>query len=83
MMSADNPSMRRILDLVRRNKRISKADILKHLRWAPKQRTLSWTAFRKRLKLIAHEVPSCPDSIFELKANGCGRYSTDRTSTDG
>lgn len=69
MMSEANPSMRRILELVRSKRRVSKAEILKHLRWAPKQRALSWTAFRKRLKLFAHEDASTPDSVFEL--NGC------------
>ncbi len=65
-MAADNPSMRRIIELVRQQKRVSKADILKHLRWAPKQRTLSWTAFRKQLKLYTHEDSSSPDAIFEF-----------------
>ena len=68
-MSEENPSMRRILELIRREKRVSKADILKHLGWAPKQRTLSWTAFRKRLKLLAHEDASNPDAIFEWNGN--------------
>lgn len=66
MMGEDNPSMRRIVEFIRREKRVSKAEILKHLRWAPNQRTLSWTAFRKRLKLVAREDSSNPDAIFEL-----------------
>jgi hypothetical protein len=65
-MGEDNPSMRRIIEFVREKRRVSKADILKHLGWAPKQRALSWTAFRKRLKLIAHEDASSPEAVFEL-----------------
>src|SRR5262249_52501026 len=66
IMAEHNPSMRRIVELLAREERGSKVDILKHLRWAPKQRALSWTAFRKRLKLIAREDPSNPDAVFEL-----------------
>jgi hypothetical protein len=69
-MAEDNPSMRRIIEFIRRNKRASKAEILKHLGWAPKQRALSWTAFRKRLKLMAHEDASSPDAVFELYDDG-------------
>jgi glycosyltransferase involved in cell wall biosynthesis len=69
IMAEDNPSMRRIVEFLRREKRASKVDILKHLGWAPKQRALSWTAFRKRLKLLTREDPSRPDSVFELDAD--------------
>jgi glycosyltransferase involved in cell wall biosynthesis len=67
IMSENTPSMRRIIDLVQREKRVSKAEILKHLGWRPKQRTLSWTAFRKCLKLVAHESSSNPNAIFEVR----------------
>src|SRR5581483_5186245 len=66
IMAEDNPSMRRIIEFVREKKRVSKADILKHLGWAPKQRALSWTAFRKRLKLLAREDAFSPDAVFEV-----------------
>jgi hypothetical protein len=69
MMAEDNPSMRRIFELVRRKKRVSKAEILKHLGWAPKQRALSWTAFRRRLQLIACDDPTSSEAIFELNGN--------------
>jgi glycosyltransferase involved in cell wall biosynthesis len=79
MMAEDNPSMRRIVELVQAKKRVSKAEILKHLRWAPKQRTLSWTAFRKRLKLIAREDPSSPEAVFELDRRSRMDFSPDTT----
>jgi hypothetical protein len=66
MMAKENPSMRRIMRLLRKKKRVSKAEILRHLRWAPKQRALSWTAFRKRLKQMAHEDASSPDAVFKV-----------------
>ena len=66
MMAESNPSMQRISELLRQKGRITKAEILTHLKWAPKQRALSWTAFRKRLKLIAYEDPSRSDVLFEL-----------------
>ncbi len=70
MMAEKNPSMRRIIELMRVEKRVSKIEILRHLRWAPKQRALSWTAFRKRLKAIAFEDASSPEAVFELCTDG-------------
>lgn len=69
VISEENPSMRRIIDLVQERHSLSKAEILNHLRWAPKQRALSWTAFRKRLKLLAHEDPERPDSVFHFNSH--------------
>ena len=66
LMSETNPSMRRILAFIRQKKRASKQEILKHLKWAPKQRAVSWTAFRKCLKLFAHEDASTPEAVFDL-----------------
>ena len=65
-MSENNPSMRRIVELVRYRTRITKSEILSNLQWAPKQRALSWTSFRKALKLVAREDPSIPESVFEF-----------------
>jgi hypothetical protein len=66
IVAEDNPSIHRIMDLIRRDQRISKDEILRHLKWTPKQRALSWTAFRKRLKLLVSEDASNPNAVFEL-----------------
>jgi len=68
VMSQSIPSMGQIIKLIRSEGPISKAEILRRLRWAPKQRALSWTAFRKGLKAIATEDSLKPEAIFQ--ANG-------------
>jgi glycosyltransferase involved in cell wall biosynthesis len=65
VMSQSIPSMRQIIKLIRSEGPISKAEILRRLRWAPKQRALSWTAFRKGLKAIATEDSLKPEAIFQ------------------
>lgn len=69
MMASNNPSMCKIIKLLHEQGRVSKAEILNGLRWAPKQRALSWTAFRKRLKSIAYEDPLNPEAVFQLLRN--------------
>ncbi len=66
-MPLENPSMRRIIELLREKRRVSKADILRHLGWQPKQRTVSWTAFRQQLKRVAREDPQSPEAVFEYE----------------
>jgi len=91
-MSMQNPSMRRIIALLRNGEVVSKADILKHLRWAPKQRALSWTSFRKSLKQIAFDDPASADAVFELishpaaqsaRASGSSPHDGDTNWTRG
>jgi hypothetical protein len=65
-MDARNPSMVKIVDLLRCNGPISKGRILKELGWAPKQRTLSWTSFRKVLRNIAPDDSRKPEAVFRL-----------------
>jgi glycosyltransferase involved in cell wall biosynthesis len=65
-MADRNPSMNKIVNLLRRDGIVSKELILRELKWAPKQRALSWTSFRKRLKSIAQDDSNRPDVIFKL-----------------
>lgn len=66
VMGPDNPSMRRIRELLRSRGRVSKAEVLRHLHWAPNQRALSWTAFRKSLKEFSCDDASSAEAVFEL-----------------
>jgi len=68
VMADRNPSLLRILDMLRRNGATSKQMILRELGWAPKQRGLSWTAFRKNLRQLASDDSRSPEAIFELFA---------------
>jgi hypothetical protein len=67
-MAERNPSLLRILDMLRRNGATPKHLILRELGWTPKQRKLSWTAFRKRLRQIAPDDSRRAEAIFELHA---------------
>jgi glycosyltransferase involved in cell wall biosynthesis len=67
IIAADNPSLLKIIELIKQKGAISKAEILRRFRWAPKQRTLSWTAFRRRLKSIAPDDSSSADVVFKLR----------------
>lgn len=68
VMADRNPSLLRILDLLKRNGATSKQLILRELGWAPKQRGLSWTAFRKNLRQLTSEDSRSPEAVFELSA---------------
>jgi hypothetical protein len=68
VMADRNPSLLRILDVLKRNGPTSKQRILRELGWAPKQRGLSWTAFRKNLRQLASDDSRSPEAIFELFA---------------
>lgn len=65
VMSQSIPSMGQIIKMIRSEGSISKAEILRRLRWTPKQRALSWTAFRKGLKMVATEDSLTPEAIFQ------------------
>jgi hypothetical protein len=65
-MPSNNPAMRRIADLLRAKGAVSKVEILRHLGWTPKQRTLSWTALRRQRKRIAREDANSPDVVLEF-----------------
>lgn len=67
VMSDDNPSMRRISAHLLQVQQASKEEILRLLKWAPKQRALSWTAFRHSLKQITHEDATNPEAIFKMR----------------
>ena len=80
IMADDNPSLRKILEFVRSRGGASKAEILKHLQWAPKQRALSWTAFRRSLKALARDDPASPEAKFVPYD---GHDSLKTTASDG
>jgi glycosyltransferase involved in cell wall biosynthesis len=61
-----NPSMRRIAGLLAQSGAVEKATILKELGWSPKQRALSWTSFRKRLRMIAPDDGANAEAVFRL-----------------
>jgi hypothetical protein len=67
IMADRNPSMIRIFDLLRTNGAVSKETILRELSWAPKQRALSWTSFRKRLRVVAPDDSDRPEAVFRLR----------------
>jgi hypothetical protein len=66
IIGESNPSMCKIIEMLEREPMVTKREILRRLRWAPKQRALSWTAFRKQLKSIAVDDSSRPDATFAL-----------------
>jgi glycosyltransferase involved in cell wall biosynthesis len=66
IMANRNPSLLRIMDVLRRNGATSKELILRELGWAPKDRGLSWTAFRKNLRQVASDDSRSAEVIFEL-----------------
>jgi glycosyltransferase involved in cell wall biosynthesis len=49
-MPETNPTMQRILAQLESRGELTKAELLRWLGWSPKDRTLSWTAFRKTLR---------------------------------
>lgn len=63
-MAETTPSMARILRTVQERGQVGKADILSELRWSPKQRALSWTAFRKTLRKYTVEDSSQAEAIY-------------------
>jgi hypothetical protein len=65
-MSERNPSMQKILRMLQREGPLPKEEILRRLRWAPKQRTLAWTSFRKQLRDVAPDDSSQPNVVFKL-----------------
>jgi hypothetical protein len=64
-MSPVNPSMLRIVALLTERRILSKHELLRELRWAPKTRTLAWTAFRKALRAVSRDDPKRPELILE------------------
>ena len=66
VIALTNPSMCKIVEMLKNESVVSKSEILRRLRWAPKQRALSWTALRKQLKSIAADDSSRPDATFAL-----------------
>ena len=66
VMAARNPSMVKIMNLLYRNGSARKDEILRTLRWSPKQRALSWTCFRKLLRSVAPDDSRKAEVIFEL-----------------
>ncbi|MER2266094.1 glycosyltransferase family protein [Methylobacterium oxalidis] len=64
LMPERNPSFRRIKDMLERQGEISKEAILRELEWAPKQRALSWTSFRKSIQTLAPDDASSPEAVF-------------------
>jgi glycosyltransferase involved in cell wall biosynthesis len=66
IMADRNPSLVRIINMLRRNGATSKQLILRELGWAPKDRSLSWTAFRKNLRQVAWDDSRSAEAIFEL-----------------
>lgn len=69
VIAPTNPSMCKIIEMLEKESVVSKSEILRRLRRAPKQRALSWTAFRKQLKSIAVEDSSRPEATFTLRSN--------------
>lgn len=69
IISMENPSMRRIIELLKQEGTMSKNEILRRLGWSPKQRTLSWTAFRRRLNSIAPDDSTSADVVFKFRTD--------------
>jgi glycosyltransferase involved in cell wall biosynthesis len=65
VMAERNPSMLKIINLLH-NGPVCKDEILRTLRWSPKQRALSWTCFRKLLRAIAPDDSGRPEVVFKL-----------------
>ncbi|MEP6949687.1 MAG: hypothetical protein ABI863_10455 [Ginsengibacter sp.] len=76
LMPELTPSMRKIFLMLLARKEVSKIEILRHLDWRPKQRTLSWTSFRKTLLRFTHEDANRPDSVYKLRKE-CKQYLLD------
>jgi hypothetical protein len=68
MISPRTPSMARILEAIKEEGALSKHEILKRMRWAPKQRALSWTAYRRTL--LGYTYDSAYESDVVYKWNG-------------
>jgi hypothetical protein len=66
-ISERNPSMRRILQMLDSDGSVPKEELLRRLRWAPKQRALAWTSFRKSLKEIAPDDAARAEVIYALR----------------
>jgi hypothetical protein len=64
-MSPSNPSMKRIMDLIRQRGALSKRDLLNELHWAPKTRTVAWTSFRKVLRTMSRDDAALSELVFE------------------
>lgn len=63
-MPEGNPTMQRILERLDAQGEMTKAELLRWLRWSPKNRTLAWTAFRKTLRDHARDDPESADLRF-------------------
>lgn len=63
-MPERNPTMQRILERLDTQGEMTKAELLRWLRWSPKNRTLSWTAFRKTLRDHARDDPESAELRF-------------------
>lgn len=65
-MADRNPSLLKIIHMLHERGTVSKEEILRQLHWAPKQRALAWTSFRKSLHSIASDDPNRPEAVFRL-----------------
>lgn len=63
-VSEYTPTMRRIVDALQSNSPMHKSEILRMMRWAPKQRALSWTSYRKTLRRLSHDDPDRSEAVF-------------------
>lgn len=69
IISETNPSYKKILNLIQRDGGISKQEILRELAWGPQSSTLSWTAFRQRLKNIAFDDSNNSEVFYQICEN--------------
>ena len=66
-ISERNPSMQRIVQMLRSDGPLPKEEILRRLSWAPKQRALAWSSFRKYLRIAAPDDPTREDVVFDMR----------------
>jgi hypothetical protein len=63
-MPFKNPSMQTLIRTLSQRGHMTKLDLLREMRWAPKTRTLSWTAFRKALREFTTDDPAQAELVF-------------------
>jgi|SRR5579862_424097 len=65
-MSEQNPSMQKILKMIRDEGSLPKQELLRRMRWTPKTRALAWTSFRKLLREAAPDDPRQSEVVYRL-----------------
>lgn len=66
-ISNTNPSFIKIKKMIEKNGSMSKSEILREFSWGPQSSTLSWTAFRKQLKLMSNDNSNNSEVIYKQR----------------